>query len=160
MVTRSGMNIQSSRFSGLENIFELVKIFNGPRSHQDLLHPALTDAAWRRRKHPRNLNSLPYHTPSYPVLSHSEQDSVLSLSGPSDPCGPHPLQRSPEAQQVHMSQPETSLTSTKTSLILTSCPSVPATGRCVLVLGCVFAGVGVCVRTVIPVMGDSVCVKS
>lgn len=74
---------------------------------------------------------------SYPVLSHSEQDSLLSLSGPSDPCGPHPVQRSPEAQQVHTSRPETNLTSSKPSLILTSHPFSPCQGPLLLLSLCV-----------------------
>lgn len=92
------------------------------------------------KKHPHTALTVSPCPPSYPVLSHSEQDSLLSLSGPSDPCGPHPLQRSPEAQQVHASR---NLTSTKTSLILTSRPlqTLPGPGgRCVLVLR-------VCVRS-------------
>lgn len=60
----------------------------------------------RKTKNTRkSLNSVPCPL-SYPIVSYSEQDSVLSLSGPSDPSCPHPLQRSPEAQQVHSSRPE------------------------------------------------------
>lgn len=85
------------------------------------------------KKHPHTALTVSPCPLSYPVLSHSEQDSLLSLSGPSDPCGPHPLQRSPEAQQVHASR---NLTSTKTSLILTSRPLRPYQGQGAAVCWC------------------------
>ncbi len=110
-----------------------------------------------KQTHPRSLNTrAPLF---YPVLSYSEQDSVLSLSGPSDPCGPHPLQRSPEAQQVHTSRPEPTWPESNPLLSSLHAPQALSVGHCVLVLRvcvdnlvvgsvcvCVCAQVCVCAR--------------
>ncbi len=178
-LTSSEINIHSLRFSWpKKSSFQNTIYFNywtvcnthsliTALTKWPLLHPALTHAAHththththtHKEKDPYSLNSVPCPL-SYPVLSHSEQDTVLSFSGPSDPCCPHPLQRSPEAQQVHTSRPETNLTSTKPSLILTSCPSVPARGRFVLgFLVCVCAGISCCGKQMCECMCVCVCV--